>query len=1775
MVETGWWRLDGGDWMVETGWWRLDAEVCMKNENENFCNRLQCAKNYWQLTEGQSGNSNDNFWKERVEPELAKVLPAATTNDSASTHAYCKDNSMDSANRAACQLISSKLEQMYQNSNGSADPKNYSDQIIKCVLLREYAKKLKEKAKEGGFCSIDEGIKKAFENARNGKSVPCQWNEGEYENCSITTSGSSQNEEVKEKVKTLFNSKEETQDTGIQKTLAKFNENNSLCERVKCAAHWWEENNKTTGKNFWDNGVKPELEKLFKNMTTTNSSSLTTYCSSVGKEGSAGREACLLFAEGLEYMYKSTNDSGNAAEASFKRTMMCAVLNAYAKKVKEYAKKKGSCEINGGIDHALGKGKDIMNNAASSCGTGTNAANCFECTQDEQFDSCSIKTAGGKTENVKNKLEGMLDNDTTGLKESLDKICGGQCKDTKGLCGRVECVKKQWLEDRGTSSNENEMWTEVQKEVTKLDSALSDNGGSDGDVDSLCAAVTCTNGATDCVSKRTCKSMVKSLKDIHQMKENGSGSEGAKLNDRIFRSTMRCVALNALAEKLKQHAKQGGYACAVEKGIKGAFAAAGKEENRKKWCNDNGKGDGSCEECKEQKCISSTIENKNLLDEVMKKLNDGTTNTNIQFTLSEIKRKVTLCDRLQCLASRVQLTMGNNRADDFWGKEGGEVAKLWKELSQAMTDNGGQDKGGQCGTMDDGSGAANGRPATDPERKACNYLHAGFERLKTTPKNGTSTYPILSTNPLLRQTVGCLLLKEYAKKMKGKSTCVIDSGIEKAFKEWNEKINKSNGQCKDGSACIECKWDDNSTDTCPIATSGSTKESAKEKLKTILPPDDDQILTTTLTKINHMDKLCDYIKCAAPNWFKSKLPTTATGVGSSGTPGTPTKTWCDFWGEEGVKKILQDMFQQIEENGKGKPNRTICQHFGDGNEHSVERKACNYIIAGLKYVNDIKPNGSVGKDNPLLHRAVGCIALNLYADQIIEGSQEKCPIHESKIEKMFILGNAINNNSCLTSGSGSNNNVCFECTRYKDFKNCDLLVDKDLIGSTASGGSSPCNNDNDKNKEVPTQMKELLDKESNVEGTLSTINKMTTFCSELQCAAKKWNTTRGQTGTPSWDTLSTITNMNNSFCTQLQCAAKQYYAKRNGGNSTGVNWETLSTINKMDSFCSKMQCAAKQYHTKSLGKSGAEPVTWDEIKVVLQDELEKLLKGMNDTTNQVNVSAQCDSVSSSSPNDTKGEITAKQKACKLFASGLKHISDIKDDTQNADGPLKRTMMCAALNLYADQLIKKAENQCPLDNKKLDQAIEHAFQQYNATMKNGTPPSCPSGSTNSCFICNRGKDFHNCRIGNNPKDKVKDKMEGLLEERDQSNPNSNKEKTLEKINQIETFCTQVQCAIKQHYRAKNGQTLPNGTEPSWKNIEDDAMHELKELLEDMMQPSKQKDVEQYCSDNDAHWYRYGHKKSKTNKAACLLFASGLKHIYGHVNARVKGPFKGPSFEQTMGCLFLKEYAKQLQTMANEKKKGHSWVHPLCEIDKGIKHAFNGSEKIMKSVLSECSSGPNGISCFVCTQNENDYKDCSIGSEKVQDKVKPMFEDDLTKQTHLQQTLENTVCPILLTDLLTPFLPLAPVSIGLSAMAYYLWKYFGPLGKGGARFRRSPAEIRGPSVQEQVLDHVQEAGSHEYRLVKERKPRSAATRTKRSGPVNRRTIIEIHFEVLDECQKGDTQLNQKDFLELLVREFMGSEFMEEEQVPKEDVFMEGVPMELVPIEEVPSLGSGLLV
>ncbi|SBO24196.1 SICAvar, type I [Plasmodium knowlesi strain H] len=1224
-----------------------------------------------------------------------------------------------------------------------------------------------------------------------------------------------------------------------------------LCKHFQCVSEGWLKQKKGNSgatlsasdwTDVWDE-AKRELTELGK-ARTGKKGQFETYCTDL-KEDKEGKEACLLIAAGLKSLYNITDN--DPVKASFQRTMRCVLLNAIADKLLTLPCKDEK-NVDKGINEAFtNKNSDIKRSTACA-----KDDKCFMCNRFKTLSTCTIKenSTSGDT-NLKSKIDQMLEDrtlitttSTSPLsKSSLTKTICKPCKENN-FCGNLKCVINKWEERNSRKSTGTTTWDAMRNDVGEVLNELLNRMKDTAKWNRLteyCNDSSWGNDAHGEANKTACKMVAAGLQHISSIQfEYDSSSNQNPYDKQEFQQFVSCLMLKAVVQKMKEQSP----ICYIEPGIKRAFESADKIK-REKCTNKN-----PCIECKLEDldqmnpCRISTKDNatvKTNVDQLLKDKDSEVKTALTPITEEKGNKGSTLCPRLQCLSARVKAL---SKEDDFWRKEG-EVGQLWDALSKAMNANGGKDDNGvQCKTVDNGSGtgaSANGRTATDPERKACNYLHAGFHKLKqltsaTTPQNKNGK--ILNENPLLKQAMGCFLLHAYAKKMKKDSKCVIDSGLKKAFDTAGQNLNG-----------LQCKWDDRDYDNCQINTTdtnGKTTPTPAENKLTRVQDKINNAANDNLTEVNKMNKLCDYIKCAAPKWFKNNAPTST---------GNSKPTWCDFW-DKAVKDALKKMFEDMET--KGKKTNDVCNDFGDGNEDSVERKACNHITAGLKYIKGIQPNG--GSTNPLLDRAVGCIALNMYADQIIARTEDSCPIEEETIKQMFTKWNEKNNNNSSTScqaGSGSNNNVCFKCTRQPNFNNCKLSVDSNLV-NTQSGS---CNNENNDKKDVQKQMNNLLEDKSQSNSINNTMQK----------------------------TFFEITKMDHNFCTQLQCAAKKWSHSKTG-KSSGVNWNALK---------------------EEIGK-----------------ELTALLKDMNDAT------------------------------------------------------------------------------------------------------------------------------------------------------------------------------------------------------------------------------KQSAAEQYCK-NDTNWNNKGHTERRTNRAACLHFAAGLQHIYGRGNGRVNGP----SFGQTMGCLFLKEYAKQLKEMANKKKQGHSWVHPHCSIDKGIEYAFNQSKVIMNA-SSECknTNGPN--SCFECQLN--DYNDCSIGTDNVKTNVGLMFKDQ-TKQNQMQETLENTVCPILLTDILTPFLPLAPVSIGLSVMAYYLWKYFGPLGKGGQPFRRSPTEIPGPSVQEQVLDHVEEAGPHEYRLVKERKPRSAPRRTKRSGPVNRRTIIEIHFEVLDECQKGDTQLNQKDFLELLVQEFMGSELMEEEQVPQEEVLMEGVPLE----------------
>ncbi|CAA9989231.1 SICAvar, type I [Plasmodium knowlesi strain H] len=1873
-----------------------EAEACMKKEDGNFCERLKCAKKYWELTNTQP----QNFWDNYVEGKLKSLITDTTTNRSTIPVANCEDNSLNSANKAACTHMAALLNHMYTTTNGTNE---LSDQIIKCVLLNAYAKKLKDEAKNRGLCDINEGINTAFTNAATGNSgiaIPCKWEDSDYEKCSITTNGTPGN--VKDQVQTLFNNNEPTQNTKIPETLAKFNKNNELCEWVNCAAKRAQEKKNSgsgpgTGQEkFWTTNVKNLWDELAGKMKNTNGTG--SGCDSFGTE--AEKWACKYLHAGFKQLYEpeassssTTDDILSTKHPSFRQTMGCFLLHAYAK----YMQKESTCNIEKGIKQAFetaGSGKG---------GTACNGANgkepCVPCQwQENILTTCQINTNGstGPDSNVDNKLKDIIKEGDTNINDMLTNI-----NKRTSICEHMKCIASHLNSTNGqqhsSKQSADDFWTQ---DVTNLwnelaGGMLKNNGAGETECKDLP-----TNS-----EKMACKYLHAGFNKLKSIAASNDTSTYRTLKkDPSFVRTMGCLLFREYAKQMEKKST-----CVINAGIRKAFDSWGPITNGQ--CTDGSScieckwDDDSIDNCIVQTSTSDTDTPGDKVQSIFKKDKDK----NISTMLTAINKMETLCDGLKCLASHLNSSTGKQKANNFWTTSG-EVGQLWQELIGAMME---PTVNGQCDQVDNGS-----RTPTEPERKACQHLTTFFSKLKGITTSDDNKYTILR-NPSLKRTMGCILLHAYAKKMKSEAKCEIEAGIKEAF----DTAGKGpNGTCNGSSGtepCVPCQWDEKFLDTCQITISSIT-ETADKKLEQVK----NKIDGTTTAIVNDMNgtkTLCDKLQCAAGKWFEKH---------SKGGSGSNKKSWCDFW-DTAVNEPLKKMFAEIQKNGANEAtnNSDVCNNFGDNNPNSVERKACNHITAGLEHIRSIKDSNST---NPLLDRAVGCIALNMYADEIIKLTKENCPIEEKTIKQMFEDWNKNKNSSC---SSGANN--CFECKRKDNFNNCHLSVSGALVETQPKNGNCI---DNDNRKNVQKEMNKFLEDNQSksqpqpipeVKTTLTTITDITTssFCTQLQCATKKYAKSKNGKISP-WDDLWTDTgevatlwkelsqamtktngdNYNGGQCGQMDdngekrtptepekracnflhaglkqlfepttgtpsssghnilsehqslrhtvgCFLLKEYAKKMekeskcvinsglkkafetagkdliggqckwddedygkcqisttnaGGKSTqtpvenkltyvqsqidSTSTETLTKINHMSTLCEYIRCAGPKWFKNKKETNGSPTHTWcnfwDEgVKPELEKMFNKIAtdgqkKSKNDT-NDV-----CKQFGDENPQ------SVERKACNHIAEGLKYISEVQGvanggtqnpNSQNDDKFFKQTMMCAALNLYATKIRDESKEKCPIDEDR----IKQMFTTWNDQNKSST--SCPTSgggvSNNNCFKCERNeKILESCELSvdsslvntttsqsqspngdcndNEENKKVQPQMTNLLNE-DNSNINTKMNSTLTTITDMtSSFCTQLQCAAKKYYvKVINKNAKSSGV--NWKNIEDDAKDVLTELIEHMTKGQTESEITKYC--NDRKWDEFGHKGKHTNKAACLLFAAGLQHIYTHGNGQRVGPFKGPSFEQTMGCLFLKEYAKQLKNLANREKKYK--VHPDCSVDKGIEYAFSRSKDIMEKAIPQCKKNASINDCFVCTQN-NDYNNCKIGDDNIGSKSKELFTEPENKE-HMQQTLENTVCPILLTDILTPFLPLAPVSIGLSAMAYYLWKYFGPLGKGGPRFRRSPAEIPGSSVQEQVLDHVQQDSSHEYRLVKERKPRSAPTRTKRSDRANRRTIIEIHFEVLDECQKGDTQLNQKDILELLVQEFMGSEFMEEEQVPKEEVLMEGVPLERVPMERVPSLGSVFMV
>ncbi|KJP85071.1 hypothetical protein AK88_05293 [Plasmodium fragile] len=123
---------------------------------------------------------------------------------------------------------------------------------------------------------------------------------------------------------------------------------------------------------------------------------------------------------------------------------------------------------------------------------------------------------------------------------------------------------------------------------------------------------------------------------------------------------------------------------------------------------------------------------------------------------------------------------------------------------------------------------------------------------------------------------------------------------------------------------------------------------------------------------------------------------------------------------------------------------------------------------------------------------------------------------------------------------------------------------------------------------------------------------------------------------------------------------------------------------------------------------------------------------------------------------------------------------------------------------------------------------------------------------------------------------------------------------------------------------------------------------------------------------------------------------------------------------------------------------------------------------------------------------------------------------------------------------PYTPaIIPALVGMGIMAFFLWKYFAYLAKR-RRTYRTVRDVPSPPLDEEILQHLQRGElpppDYGYTVVRDRPPASAAaSRGQRPPRVHKRTIIELHLEVLHECEAHAWENVKDDYLQIVVQEF----------------------------------------
>ncbi|KJP85429.1 hypothetical protein AK88_04932 [Plasmodium fragile] len=150
-------------------------------------------------------------------------------------------------------------------------------------------------------------------------------------------------------------------------------------------------------------------------------------------------------------------------------------------------------------------------------------------------------------------------------------------------------------------------------------------------------------------------------------------------------------------------------------------------------------------------------------------------------------------------------------------------------------------------------------------------------------------------------------------------------------------------------------------------------------------------------------------------------------------------------------------------------------------------------------------------------------------------------------------------------------------------------------------------------------------------------------------------------------------------------------------------------------------------------------------------------------------------------------------------------------------------------------------------------------------------------------------------------------------------------------------------------------------------------------------------------------------------------------------------------------------------------------------------------------------------------------------------------DDTLHTHDPTTHASPEVPVWTWNHLIPYTPaIIPAMVGIGLIAFFLWKYFAYLGHKRRRTYRTVRDIPSPPLDDEILQHLQRGElpppDYGYTMIRDRRRPSAAERRGQRPPrVHKRTIIELHLEVLNECEATEWENVKEDYLHILVEAF----------------------------------------